>query len=292
MERSGLTRQTVRKAIDQLSATKWYMNYDGTILDATYPKPPITIVNIPGDLLTFRNVDFQAKILYGILMAEKETKNQRLTFDYICKLTHWNIKTLKRAIAQLQTTGWLECERKNKLVPFQLKNYIVTYLNEVISNINELGLRGEALMREWLRLLSPSEDCIYNVRPLYLKNPKTGKRMEFDCFYFLQNVAIEFNGPQHYVPTNLYTQEQVDAQIERDNSKMETCKVRRVTSIIITPDDHTLEAMRQKIVDHLPLRDLQSYGPVIEYLEDESARYRKNSCSWPKSEVVQEQDDS
>lgn len=66
------------------------------------------------------------------------------------------------------------------------------------------------------------------VRPSWLKNPKTGRNLELDCFsaeagipYGLNGIALEYNGPQHYkhMPSwTKMTKEQFFDQVERETS--------------------------------------------------------------------------
>ena len=39
----------------------------------------------------------------------------------------------------------------------------------------------------------------YKMRPSWLKNPKTGKCLELDCYNPDIGVAVEYNGVQHYI---------------------------------------------------------------------------------------------
>jgi hypothetical protein len=56
---------------------------------------------------------------------------------------------------------------------------------------------GELLCRRTLKLWFPNEEVIYNYRPIWLRNPKTGKNLELDIYYPKLNIAVEFNGQQH-----------------------------------------------------------------------------------------------
>ncbi len=69
-----------------------------------------------------------------------------------------------------------------------------------------------------------------NLRPNWLYNPKTGRRLELDRFYPDQKLAIEFDGIQHrrYIEgIHKDFQAAVDAQA-RDMTKIEQCKSRGI----------------------------------------------------------------
>lgn len=56
---------------------------------------------------------------------------------------------------------------------------------------------GEQLCRELAKKWFPNKNVLYNYRPIWLKNPKTGRNLELDIFYPDLKLAIEFNGSQH-----------------------------------------------------------------------------------------------
>lgn len=65
-----------------------------------------------------------------------------------------------------------------------------------------------------------------NIRPNFLKNPKTGQNLELDCFYRKKRIAIEYNGSQHYKYQPFFhkggNQSFLDGR-QRDKLKRELC---------------------------------------------------------------------
>lgn len=63
------------------------------------------------------------------------------------------------------------------------------------------------------------------VRPDFLKNPKTGRNMELDCYNDELKIAVEYNGRQHYVWPSFpgFTKEKFVEQIRRDQLKLDIC---------------------------------------------------------------------
>ena len=57
-----------------------------------------------------------------------------------------------------------------------------------------------------------------NVRPSFLRNPETGRLLEYDCFNYELKLAVEYQGIQHYVYPNYYMDsvEQFTNQLRRD----------------------------------------------------------------------------
>ena len=65
-----------------------------------------------------------------------------------------------------------------------------------------------------------------SVRPNFLKNPKTGKNLELDCYNPELRIALEYNGQQHhkYTPYFHSSKRQFYAQVHRDDWKRRKCR--------------------------------------------------------------------
>jgi hypothetical protein len=64
------------------------------------------------------------------------------------------------------------------------------------------------------------------LRPNWLLNPKTNRKLELDGYCADLRSAFEYNGKQHYKYPNTFhkTEEDFNKLIERDRIKIETCK--------------------------------------------------------------------
>lgn len=84
---------------------------------------------------------------------------------------------------------------------------------------------GEELCTEILEK-HLQRQVLNNVRPDFLINPRTKRKMELDVFDPQTNVAIEYNGIQHYKFPNKFhkTKEEFEAQQYRDDLKEKICK--------------------------------------------------------------------
>lgn len=74
------------------------------------------------------------------------------------------------------------------------------------------------------------------VRPSWLINPKTGRRLELDCYNEELNVAGEYNGRQHYVytpPMFHKTPEAFEEQKYRDKIKRGICNIHNIKLITV-----------------------------------------------------------
>lgn len=63
------------------------------------------------------------------------------------------------------------------------------------------------------------------IRPAWLINHLTGRRMELDGYNEGLKIAFEYNGEQHYNSNHRFNKSQADfvAQVERDNLKVDIC---------------------------------------------------------------------
>lgn len=74
--------------------------------------------------------------------------------------------------------------------------------------------KGEKLCRETLQKIYSKE--FVRIRPDFLKNPKTGRNLELDCYNAELKIAVEYNGAKSH-----YTD---DRQMENDKYKKNKCK--------------------------------------------------------------------
>lgn len=94
--------------------------------------------------------------------------------------------------------------------------------------------------------LGYEKDLMRNIRPNFLKNPKTGHNLELDIFepfdnkitdknQIIDGIAVEYNGQQHdqYIPGMHEDLEAFDEQKFRDGHKAKVCKNKGIILIII-----------------------------------------------------------
>lgn len=96
---------------------------------------------------------------------------------------------------------------------------------------------GQTLLRQYLEAIV-GHDYFENYRPAWLNG------MELDFFYPEFNLAVEFNGDQHYVPTSMGCPK---AQRFRDAKKRQICRNHGVKLLVITAADLLNSRMRMKV---------------------------------------------
>ena len=75
------------------------------------------------------------------------------------------------------------------------------------------------MVKKLLRDNWPTEKVLYNYRPDWLKNPKTGHNLELDIYYPDRNLAIEIQGIHHETTYQKY----------KDSIKAQVCKEKGIT---------------------------------------------------------------
>jgi len=334
MDRIGLSRPTIRRAIAQLEVRGYIARYfladpinvpnTNNVVSSTPPMPPTPpqppqspppppsppspppktprqvvkptlllwmksycypFAYIPLDLLTDRNIGVQAKVIYGAIqsLADYEIWNGSATFTYasLARFLKLNVKTVRRALQELKEAEWVVIRTKQKTVRKDIRacDPVTVRLMNIERRIQYARFLGETLMREGLSLVLAWDNAVDNARPEYLVNKDTGGEMHFDRLYEVQKVAFEFNGDQHYRPTDLYDKDIVNQQKLRDKVKQQICQERGITLVVFTAEDLSIEGIKRKVkgLPGVVLNDLTGYEKVIEYLEDKMCRYRNNA---------------
>lgn len=91
-----------------------------------------------------------------------------------------------------------------------------------------------------------------SIRPDWLKNPKTGKNLELDCYNEEIKLALEYNGRQHRVYTPFFHKRYEDflLQVEHDEFKKQRCKELNI-DLISVPDTVKFKNLENYIIIEL-----------------------------------------
>lgn len=100
-----------------------------------------------------------------------------------------------------------------------------------------------------------------NCRPLFLRNPETGRNLELDCYNEDLRLAVEYQGPQHYgkdIGRGLTNSDLLAIQ-RRDRFKVAICE-RLGVDLIVVPPWVRYDDLGNYIEERLPLRLKASVG--------------------------------
>lgn len=94
-----------------------------------------------------------------------------------------------------------------------------------------------------------------NVRPGWLINPDTGKKLEIDCYCRELSLAFEYQGEQHYSAIDFFGGEsRFSEQKIRDEYKRQICKEKNITLIEIDGrkvDHNNVKEMKKYVLNEL-----------------------------------------
>jgi very-short-patch-repair endonuclease len=99
--------------------------------------------------------------------------------------------------------------------------------------------RMELLTRRLLRVYFKDWEVLYNHRPDWFKNEKTGKNLELDIYYPELLLAVEVNGIQHKLRENQ----------RRDQLKYKVCRSRGITLIQVSKYTRILQ-IKEKLENY------------------------------------------
>lgn len=282
---SGLARHTVLSGLARLRSAGWLNRLQSE--DQSDPSLHAAgwMVSMPRDLLMESQIPVAPKLLYGVLQLTSgfQTSTGQSTYRELCAISGMSRNTVRQSLRTLHGSGWITLSQLNHFHPllFSLRNPVIERRHAAVSSARERlkppNFKGESLMREYLSVLTTRTDHMDNYSPDFLVNPMTGMAMQFDRYY-PDNVAFEFNGAQHYGTTEKYSsEEQANNQQGRDLMKHGICAQRRIALIVIHAQDLSLDGMRTKISDLLPLRgDLEEHAQLIAFLTSVSRKYQEN----------------
>lgn len=264
---TGLSRHTVQWALSQVRALK-----------RPSGGPQVTL---PGALLADRSVGPQAKVLYGLLQTIPTHRGQSGHFTYasLSQATDLDRGTVRRLCQALQGAGWIRLTQATRKSPIFFKlgtpeqRRSQSELQRADRRLRRSENKGEALMQEYLSLLIDSKNFMDNIRPGFLINPATGERLELDRFY-PPGLAFEYNGRQHYEPTERVSQVEVEEQRHRDLIKAGLCLYEGIQLVIIHAEDLSLDGMAKRLPPGIPRRDLTDHESLIDLLEVASMSYQ------------------
>lgn len=280
-EMTGLSRPTVYKCLAALRFHGWYPLEESR--DKELQGLSATIYS---DLFLDTSLSVWARLFHGLLQLTSSfinNKTDEFKYSSLSKELRIGLKSVHKAIGQLVRNGWLVMKQAHQLAPITLtihhpiREQYEIMMTRAKKNLQNAKHTGEALMKEFLSLLVTSDDYMDNVKPGFLRNINTDGLLEFDRYY-PNVIAFEFNGPQHYRPTELYDEKTVNEQKIRDEQKKQLSEKKGIELAVIHPEDLSVAGMLSKIGGLLPLRNLRCGEQLIGYLERFSSNYRRK-CS-------------
>lgn len=188
-------------------------------------------------------------------------------------------RTASRMIGLLKKHKWFKPEhRGHRIVPVPVlppsedarRTRILLVRYEVTPH------KGEFLLKEFHDVTLFADDKVDNARPDFLESPLTGENLEYDRYYPVLRYASEYNGLQHYGPTEAFpSQEKADRQQANDLMKIGLSQQNGVRLVVFTYEDLSLAGVLAKLPQDLPGRPVDRSSRYVRTLERLAAEHRK-----------------
>lgn len=187
-------------------------------------------------------------------------------------------ETVRRSVQQLLVHDWMYCFRRSDggrvYVPWMPAGVQKVAARRAKQLLDIAAPRGETLMKAWLDIIVNDLHYQDNPRPPWLVSSDSGQRLELDRIYVDANVAIEFQGRQHFESVSFHDgQRDLANQMMRDALKALACRRREIAFVEITAMDLSYDALRTKLEGLLPLVPPDMGGPVCKFLAAECDAY-------------------
>lgn len=231
-------------------------------------------LSIPVDLVRDKELDPLAKYLYLIICLEKPKSILELT-----ELTGMYRAGVRKQCKALEAAGWIVVPKRARMAPLVATAPRATQ-DAMVSRLKDTRWEskhaGEFLMKAWLDLLVDSDNFVDNCRPSFLVNPTTQKPMEYDRYY-REGVAFEYNGSQHYAPTQRFSDMHEIQKIQlRDYLKAGLSQRQGIEYVEIIENELDLDSMLANIPKALPLRPIDKNSVYVRGLTRLSEEYVAN----------------
>lgn len=185
--------------------------------------------------------------------------------------------TVSKLRSELMERGWVKKQRRGKQIivkpdtPVALQRQMI---DELLRRMEVSQFKGEFICRAILDYVIGPLEYVDNARPSFLVNPLTGERLEYDRYYPLYELAVEFNGPQHYSPTKAFSDpEQVKETRARDLIKRGLSSEFNITLVTITLEDLSVEGVLSKLPDRIPKAEIDPGSLYAQSLDRLASEY-------------------
>lgn len=117
---------------------------------------------------------------------------------------------------------------------YKTKEQIYSVDSKIEERENNKISKGQLIVHEYLEDRFKDKKFI-ECRPYFMKNPKTGHNLELDCFNDELNLAVEYNGEQHYNFCEKFhkTREDFEYQVMKDMIKAKLAEKNGINLIVV-----------------------------------------------------------
>ncbi len=236
---------------------------------------------VPVKVLLAVDLPISARLLFFvILLRARETgKCCDYTLTEMARVVGVSRPTVIRDLRMLLSAGLIEVKGPRQYVPLDPDAAAdladIELAKAIIAHATS---RGQGLLQAVVKGLYKDDSLIINARPDFMTKRSTGAQLEFDLYSPQYKVAFEFNGAQHYGPTEWFPDEQMakDTQ-DNDTMKQGFATQHGIKLIVVRPEDLSVEGIMALVGDALPLREDALGSVLMAFLEKECYLYKRKA---------------
>lgn len=279
---TGMSRPTLHNALRQLHDKEW-VQYRRTGLRTVF-----CLVNtddglrLPSDIL-LQPLPRPAKWIWAVLRR----LDRPVTYQELRSLTGFSLDTIRESIQQLLHSRWLVMEgtarrpmRLKAINPAESKRQVeIEQWEKQFTDGVRSGLsRGQCLLYIIVRMALPGSKILVNARLPGLTNPLTDAELEIDLYLPDYRLGLEYNGPQHYTPTEWFPDEvQFRSQRARDLIKLGLCRERGIDLFVVTLQDLWPDQIWRRLARKAPVREIpDEEWHLVRWLYKHIRRYQES----------------
>lgn len=285
----GISHNSLRTYLHDLGETGWLVWRKSSLRSLEFQVNELITeerITVPMELLLDCRMPHSAKWLWGVL----HRTDSGLDYERLQQLSGCCHESITHYLTRLISHKWLvgDVQRIAQRVQFNLKAvnpFQIQRDAELADLERDLAIAkqrsgyslGQCLMAHMVRVLSPGTLLLENAEVPGLKNLRTGYPLQYDLFLPAYGVALEFQGPQHEGPTELFPSEEAFTdQRTRDVVKLGLSAEKGITLIRVWTHQLSIPQLRELLDGKIPLTaDLNGRQHLYERLEQVADNYRR-----------------
>lgn len=204
-----------------------------------------------------------------------------MTVSEIARNTGRSRETVRSSVSRLVEAGWayIHVEPGRRIpgivvpwMPLEVEHQLAALIAQ---RRNLVPFLGEFLMRCLLDLCVKDSNYYDDAFPPFLITPQ-GQRLQLDRWYWVANVAFEFQGQQHFEQDGKFvrTSSDLSRRLAYDGEKLRLCTLNGVRLFELRASDLDYHRLREKLSGKLPLIPIRENRPLFREVAGMCSQYR------------------
>lgn len=278
---TGLSHHTLHNSFRQLQQNGWIAYRRLGLRTVWCQVRTDDGLRLPSDIL-LQPLPRPAKWVWAVL----RTLDRPVTYRELQALTGYGPDAVRESIRRLLDADWLIMEgtasrpvilRAVNPVEARRQAEIRQWEQQLAEGLRSGLSRGQCILYLMVRMALPDAKILVNARLPALTNPLTDAELEIDIYLPDYRLGLEFNGPQHYTPTEWFSEEeQFRSQRARDLMKLGLCQEKDIDLLVVTVADLWPSRIWRKLAEKTPVREIpDEEWHLVRWLYKQARRYRE-----------------